>query len=555
MEFVKSQFDRIQRQLNGLSASQKMLTAALVAIMVMTLMMWGRYAGEAEYVPILQQSFSQDELSRVTTELTSKGIVHKVEGGRILVPEDRRVEALAHISYGQMLPSSFSASFDEVVKSLNPFESSSVSNAKLAQAKNRTLGLIIGAFDPVKQAVVVIDANTKRSIGGDVEPTATITILMKRPGATSAAVIQKTVNSAADVVMGAQAGVRPDRIKVNVDGVPCKVQNADPAGGMDGNEQLASIKHSEDFYAQKIREHLSFIPSLEVSVTVALNTERKEALLEQYLPNPISVAVEETEENTETKGGGPTAAEPGVATNTGMEVNPASPGGGGNSTTQSSTRSKLENHVSKKMEKTASPAGGVTPLSASVQVPRSYFVNLLKNGKSDAPEPDDKQVQALAQAELPKIKEAVSRCAAFKSDDTITVGMYRDLAGGGMQYVGAPETATAATVSFVVGGHAKEIALGVLAAVSLFMVSMMVRKSTPVPVQVIAPAIGPVGPVTLDTGEELAGEVSGGEAMLEGMELTDEAIKTQQILDQVGTLVNENPDAAATLVKRWMNRT
>jgi len=95
----------------------------------------------------------------------------------------------------------------------------------------------------------------------------------------------------------------------------------------------------------------------------------------------------------------------------------------------------------------------------------------------------------------------------------------------------------------------------VLAAVSLFMVSMMVRKSTPAPVQFVAPSIGPIGPMTLDAREELAGEVGGGDPMLEGMELTDEAIKTQQILEQVGTMVNENPDAAANLVKRWMNRT
>src|SRR3954471_9396985 len=97
MEFVKSQFDRIQRQLNGLSASQKMLTGALVAIMVMTLMMWGRYAGEAEFVPVLEQALSQDELSRITTELSAKGITYKTEGAKLLVPEDRRVEAIAHI--------------------------------------------------------------------------------------------------------------------------------------------------------------------------------------------------------------------------------------------------------------------------------------------------------------------------------------------------------------------------------------------------------------------------------------------------------------------------
>ena len=64
MDLLKSQLDRIQRQLAGLTASQKMLTAALVAIMVMTLIWWGRYAGEAEMEPVLDQAFSQDDIGR-----------------------------------------------------------------------------------------------------------------------------------------------------------------------------------------------------------------------------------------------------------------------------------------------------------------------------------------------------------------------------------------------------------------------------------------------------------------------------------------------------------
>ncbi len=42
--------------------------------------------------------------------------------------------------------------------------------------------------------------------------------------------------------------------------------------------------------------------------------------------------------------------------------------------------------------------------------------------------------------------------------------------------------------------------------------------------------------------------------MLAGMELDEEAVRTQQMLDQVSTMVHEDPDAAATLVKRWLNR-
>ena len=57
MDFLKSQLDRIQQQLAGLNASQKMLTGSLIVIMVMTLFYWGRYAGSPEMEPLLDQQF------------------------------------------------------------------------------------------------------------------------------------------------------------------------------------------------------------------------------------------------------------------------------------------------------------------------------------------------------------------------------------------------------------------------------------------------------------------------------------------------------------------
>jgi flagellar biosynthesis/type III secretory pathway M-ring protein FliF/YscJ len=89
--------------------------------------------------------------------------------------------------------------------------------------------------------------------------------------------------------------------------------------------------------------------------------------------------------------------------------------------------------------------------------------------------------------------------------------------------------------------------------VSLFMVSMMVRKGNPLPA---AAAIAmPTMPMpVLDASESLAGEVSEGKQMLDAMELDDDAVRAQQMLDQVSSMVEENPDAAAGLVKRWLNR-
>src|ERR1700751_4598972 len=104
MDLLKAQLDRIQQQLSGLTPSQKMLTGALVAIMVMTLVWWGRYAGEPEMEPVFNSAVSPDDLERITTELTAKGIKYAVSGDKVLVPADRRVEAFAALSYSRMVP-------------------------------------------------------------------------------------------------------------------------------------------------------------------------------------------------------------------------------------------------------------------------------------------------------------------------------------------------------------------------------------------------------------------------------------------------------------------
>jgi flagellar biosynthesis/type III secretory pathway M-ring protein FliF/YscJ len=554
MEFVKSQFDRIQQQLNGLSASQKMLTAALVTIMVMTLAMWGRYAGDAEFVPVLDQSFAADELSRVVGELKSKGISHKIDGARILVPEDKRLEALAYLGYGQMLPRDFANAFDEVTKSLNPFEAASISAAKLNRAKEKTLGDIIGAFPGVKGAQVLISTDARRQIGANVEPSATISIQMRDTRAGGEGV-QQLVNAAADTVAGAHAGLATKRIKVSVNGKPRKIQGADDDAGLDEQQQLATMQQNETHFEDKIRKHFDYIPNLMVTVAVKLQPNRTEKVSRIFDPaGVISKPTQEMEESTESSPTLPPAGEPGVGSNTPLEVNAGQGGGGGGvATTHNSSKTTIENRYSESNIRELTPAGAATPLSASVRVPRSYFVSVLKGQKPDAKEPDPKAVEDLILAEMPKIKAGVLKSVAFTSVDAISVDTYLDLGNGGPQFVGAPETATASSVSFLVGGHAKELALGALAAVSLFMVSMMVRKSAPVPVM-IASAPVMTGPIQLDSGEIVAGEVGGGDPLLDGMELSDEAVRTQQMLNQVGTLVTENPDAAAALVKRWMNK-
>jgi len=47
--------------------------------------------------------------------------------------------------------------------------------------------------------------------------------------------------------------------------------------------------------------------------------------------------------------------------------------------------------------------------------------------------------------------------------------------------------------------------------------------------------------------------VKGGDVALEGVELNDDQVRAQRVVEQVGQMVKEKPDSAASLVKRWMD--
>jgi len=86
---------------------------------------------------------------------------------------------------------------------------------------------------------------------------------------------------------------------------------------------------------------------------------------------------------------------------------------------------------------------------------------------------------------------------------------------------------------------------------------MMVRRSAPARIApgAVAATTGEAASMKLrGSSQDVVGEASDGEAVIDAIEMDDETVKTQQVLRQVGQMVASNPDAAASLVKRWMNR-
>jgi len=214
MDALKQQLLRIQQQLARLSASQKMLTASLVVIMVMTLFYWSRFASVAEMEVLLDQPMSAEEISQIKTALSSRGIKYQVQGDRILVSADQKFEALADLGYSQLLPRDMKSGFDEVVQKMTVWDSNTRTEQFFNHAKERTLSMMISRWPGVKSATVLIDGTRKVSPIKSLAPTATIDIVLKGGESPTKRMGEAVVN----LVAGAQSGLDRGGIKVTMNG-------------------------------------------------------------------------------------------------------------------------------------------------------------------------------------------------------------------------------------------------------------------------------------------------------------------------------------------------
>jgi flagellar biosynthesis/type III secretory pathway M-ring protein FliF/YscJ len=548
MDFIKSQLIRIQQQLSSLSATQKMLTASLVTIMIMTLMWWSHWAAEPDMSPLIDQAMSEQDIGQITSNLQGQSIPHRVESGKIYVPTDRKIEILAELGYAQALPQNFDSAFDDMVKEMNPFDSPNKTEEMLLHAKERTLAEFIRHFPGVSDASVVIDPTSETRLDGpDVQPVATVTIRTSRSA--EAPNNRQLAESAANTVCTAQAGLTRSHINVILDGVtfPLKDRNDDDMAGGDG---IALQKQAEDRYCDKIQGVLRDIPGLFVQVTV--NVDMSKTVTNKHKIDPkqtVSVATHTESTSDETTSDAAPAQDPGATPNTGMSL-PASGGSGGGSTNTSDISSYETDHGQENSWVTT-PPGTYQVQAASVRVPRSYFIRTFK-AENAGKEPDDATLAAYIGDGLTKIKNQVKGCCAPAPDDDLTVGYYIDIAppeDAHMEIAGSNSQ-----VSVALASHTKDIGVGALAAVSLFMVMMMVRKAAPEPLLVPEDMQEAGDPKSLDGGETIVGQASGTGPTLDAVELDPDAAKSQQMLDQLESMVQTNPDAAATLVKRWLNR-
>src|SRR5437588_10099776 len=197
MEFFKAQFDRIAQQLAGLTPSQKMLTATLVAIMAMTLIWWGHYAAEPEYETLLSGAASPDELVKARSVLEDNHIKCTLSGDKLLVPADQKCQAYSVLAYAKALPRGSKDVFDDILKSVSPFQSQEMTQKMWNHGREMLAAQMIRSFPGVTSASVTISAEREFRFSGNIDPAAGASIQTEDGHGEKAP--QKLVDAIADV--------------------------------------------------------------------------------------------------------------------------------------------------------------------------------------------------------------------------------------------------------------------------------------------------------------------------------------------------------------------
>lgn len=547
MNLLRTQYDRIQAQLLALSASQKMLTAALVAIMVMTLFYWVHYAASPEYSPVLDQSLSSEDAGQVASFLRDRNYDVKVVGDRVEVPSDKQMQAVAELTYAQKMPQNMADGFDTIIKQMNPFDPPDKTDEMWKHATEITVGGVIERWDGVASASVMIDKTMKRGLSLDdtIEPTAGVNIIMRDGVKPSKHLAQ----AASRFLTGSVAGLDPSRVHVIINGIPFNTTDSDDLSS--ASNAFDEQREQEEYYSEQIEKALGYMNS-PIFASVHVQVDSQSTSTESIAVDPKNSLYKPIKEETtsdETNNAASSAPEPGVGANVQASIGESA--GGKTGSTKSEETNEYTLVPSQTTTRSVQAAGKAIPTAATVQIPRTYFIACCQKENAAVKDPDANTIQAMVDKQLPFIKGAIRGCTGL-NDEAISVGLYDPVtpesAGGTVATVSAPQSAVSQTLN----SHGKDIAVVVLALVSLFMVSMMVRKGAPQPI-ISVPEPTPE-PQSLDSSEQVAGEATEGNPLLDGMEIDDDAIKTQQMIGQVSQMVKENPDGAANLVKRWLNR-
>jgi flagellar biosynthesis/type III secretory pathway M-ring protein FliF/YscJ len=557
---------RIQKYLGALSASQKLLIGCLGVILVMTLFLVSQYAGRPAMVELVPGAPAEEQ-QRAAVFLQTNHFKYEDRGGRPFVPTSTRDVAYAALVEAGQQPANSALVFENILKTQNWLNTKEQNRQIYKVMLDNWLSGVITNFSGVKLARVFVDNPEPSGLGTSVRtPKASITIFMESGKTLS----QETVDAAATLVSGSVAGLELSRVSVT-DGVTNRPRKPSEEGSLTTSTYREYATAVEKQFREKLWNMVSYIDGVVVEVTAAVDVSRVRAQVSKNLPldeGSISVPKKETSSST-TETQAARGAEPGLRSNATANVNE---GGStpGIKSEQKQDDTEYDNHVGTRVEQIDDPRGMPTRLVATVAVPRSYIVSLLKASREEtAPPPTDDEVQkrfTFEETQITKmltghLKTLSPEGGSTDGEVVVTLISGDALAGipGGRSPMNEAESVpglgalgTLMAMGGGMNGMLDKVVLGVLAFVALGMMVLMVRKAgrhvAPPTTEQLAGA-----PPTLQTTDDLVGEADESDTAMAGIIVGEDDLKATKLREQVSDLIKKSPDTAVKVLNRWVS--
>jgi flagellar biosynthesis/type III secretory pathway M-ring protein FliF/YscJ len=570
MNLIRKYLVQIKAQLAGLTISQKLLVGLLAVIMVGTIFWTVVSSAKPQMVSLVAQSMTPEQINQAEIALKGK-YSYQISGDKVLVPLEQRYQILGDLGSQGLLPKDLTNEFDLELKNMGLFASAEQNDRQWNNARQRVLTRFLLSFPYVQDGSVIISLGQQQALGrASLPSTATVNLKTRN----NVALTSSQVQAVAETVCGAVSGMKREDVHVIVNGQPYRAPSSDtplPANLVEYKKQL------EDYFANKLEYHFSSYGDVKISVNVVpdLSSRTSTATLvdpKNVVSKPVS---ERTQETISNDGSSTPGGEPGVKPNTGLAVTDASVSGRGNSSSNTVNSTEIKVVVGSTTTTSVTPAGVETKdLTASISLPRSYFMSVYRNKLKDTKaEPKDQAEEDKFQTDVigPELKKALAlakNVIGAKSDEQVKVDWYDDSIIARLPDLAAASTTFASGTMPLISQYAKQGVLALVALGALGMMLRMVRRAVPAGADDVDTGVFFAGASgggrkhkkkagnveQLDTAEDVFGEANQGEAVLTGIELDDATLASRKMVDEVSTMIKENPENAAALVKRWMAR-
>ncbi|HYE62880.1 MAG TPA: flagellar M-ring protein FliF C-terminal domain-containing protein [Phycisphaerales bacterium] len=572
MDQVRRILASVAEQLKKLSPSHKLAMASVALLLVTVMLVVAQWTGKPDLVDLLPTASAQ-EVEQAKVALVSAGFEVVPKSGKLMVRSADQVKARAVLAQTGQMPRDKQLLFETLIEKNSWTNSRQQNEMNFLNALMNELALTIGSFKGVDHAKVLIDVPEAVGLGAAVRrPTASATVWTD----TGEAMPQSMVDAVASFIAGSRAGLDVSRVKV-IDGSTGRQRKVTTDEDAMASSYLEHAAKVESQTQEKVMGLLAFIPDVIVAVTAQVDVTKVTTQTQKYLPEDqgsVVLTKKETAVETTSQDAAP-GGEPGPASNVQADINRGL--GGGSRTASTETTVENETRAGVSTESVIDPKGHPTMVAVSVNVPRRFVAGLVQPAAGGAEaaaskqqiEDEFKDLQSVIRNMIRPQVRAMTVAANAKADpkaidalvdQSISVSLIPDMPRGepGPQQAGLLGSLASGSggggrnVLGVPGGLIEKGVLGLLGVFALGMMVVMVKKAgrkTDIP-----SAEELVGlPPTLDAQADIIGEAAEGEMAMEGIEVGDDQMQSQQLLQTVSQMVQENPQSAAKMLNRWIN--